>query len=86
MVPSGFKRFRHLSFINQFSKTFSEKVLKYNMINIKNKAEFKNLDNSEVLSRDFSGLRTPAASVTSSTSSTSMASLASKALFHQITS
>ena len=46
------------------------------------KAEFKNLDDSEVLSSDFSGLRTSAASLTSLASATSMASTASKALFH----
>ena len=72
----------------------TEKVLKFNMIfydyikkikNLKhqNKAEFKNLDDSEVLSNDFSGLRTSAASLTSPASATSMASTASKALFHQ---
>ena len=51
-----------------------------------NKAEFKNLDDSEVLSNDFSGLRLSAASLTSPASATSMASTASKALFHQRTS
>jgi hypothetical protein len=51
-----------------------------------NKVEFKNLDDSEVFSSDFSGLRTSAASLTSSASATSIASTASKALFHQRTS
>ena len=50
------------------------------------KAESKNVDDSEVLSNDFSGLRTSAASLTSLASATSMASTASKALFHQRTS
>ena len=45
-----------------------------------NKAEFKNLDDSEVLSIDFSGVRTSAASLIS------LASTASKTLFHQKTS
>jgi hypothetical protein len=40
------------------------------------KAEIKNIVDSEVLSSDFSGLRTSAASLTS------LASTASKALFH----
>ena len=49
----------------------------------KNKAEFKCLDDSEVLSSDFSGLRTSAASMTSTASTTSMASMTSTASFHQ---
>ena len=51
--------------------------------NIKNKVVFKNLDDSGVLSSDFPGPRTSAASLTSSASATSLASTASKALFHQ---
>ena len=54
----------------------TEKVLKFDMIfhdstpknffsKHKNKAEFKWLDDSEVLSSDFSGLKTSAASMTS---------------------
>ena len=73
------------------------KVLKFNMIfhdstktkivsKYQNKAEFKTLDDSEVLSSDFSGLTTSTASLTSSVSVTSLASPTSKALFHQITS
>ena len=53
-----------------------------NSLKHQNKAEFKNLDDSEVLSSDFSGLKTSAASLTSSASATSTASTASKALFH----
>ena len=75
----------------------TEKVLNFNMIfhdstkkivfqNIKNKVVFKNLDDSGVLSSDFPGPRTSAASLTSSASATSLASTASKALFHQKTS
>ena len=74
----------------------SEEVQKFNMIfhdstqnnffsNIKNKAAFKCLDDSKVLSGDFSGLKTSAASMTSAASTASMASVASTALFHQRT-
>ena len=48
-----------------------------------NKAEFENLVNSEVLRSDFSGLRTSAASVTSTASTASVASMTSTASFHQ---
>ena len=71
-----------------------EKVLKFNMIfhdsskiilfsKHQNKAEFKHLDASEVPSCDFPGLRTSAASMTSTASTTSMASMTSTASFHQ---
>ena len=72
-----------------------EKVLKSNLIfhestkdffskkKHRNKAEFYNLDDSEVLNSDFPGLRTSAASMTSITSVASMTSTAS---FHQRTS
>jgi hypothetical protein len=49
----------------------------------RNKAELKNLVSSEVLSSDFSGLRTSAAPVTSTDSTTSLASMTSTASFHQ---
>ena len=72
----------------------TEKVLKLNMIfhdstqknffsKRKNKAEFKCLDDSEVLSFDFPGLKTSAASMTSVASTASMASMTSTASFHQ---
>ena len=48
-----------------------------------NKAEFKNLDDSKVLSRNFPDLRTSAASMTSTASTTSMASMTFTASFHQ---
>jgi hypothetical protein len=48
-----------------------------------NKAEFKNLDDSEVLSSDFPALRTYAASMTSTASTASMASVSFTASFHQ---
>ena len=64
------------------------KALKFNLIfhdsskiifvsKHQNKAEFENLVNSEVLSSNFSGLRTSAASVTSTASTTSVASMTS---------
>ena len=73
----------------------TEKVLKFIMTffmilpNIffskhQNKAEFKDLDHSEVLSSDFPVLRTSAASMTSTSSITSIASMTSTASFHQI--
>ena len=72
----------------------TEKVLKFNMIfhdytqklffsKHKNKAEFKCLDDFEVLSSDFPGLKTSAASMTSVASTASMASMTSTASFHQ---
>jgi hypothetical protein len=48
-----------------------------------NKAEFKNLNDSEVLSCDFPGLKTSTASITSTPSTTSIASMTSTASFHQ---
>jgi hypothetical protein len=49
----------------------------------KNKAEFKCLNDSEVLRSDFSGLKPSAASMTSLTSTASLASMTSTASFHQ---
>ena len=49
----------------------------------KNKAEFKCLDDSEVLGSDFSELKTSAASMTSVASTASMASMTSTTSFHQ---
>ena len=48
-----------------------------------NKAEFKNLNDSEVPSCDFPGLIISVASMTSTASTTSMASMTSTASFHQ---
>jgi hypothetical protein len=47
-----------------------------------NKAEFKCLDDSEVLSSDFPGLKTSAASITAMASTASVASMTSTASFH----
>ena len=49
------------------------------------RAEFKNLDDSEVLNSDFPGLKTSAASMTSTASTTSVASMTSTASIHQKT-
>jgi hypothetical protein len=49
----------------------------------KNRAEFKCLDDSEVLSSEFSGLKISAASMTSVASTASMTSMTSTASFHQ---
>ena len=67
-----------------------EKVLKLKMIfhdstpknffsNHKNKVKFRCLDDSEVLSCDYPGLKTSAASMTSVASTASMASMTSTA-------
>jgi hypothetical protein len=48
-----------------------------------NKVEFKNLDDSEVLSSDFPDLRISAASVISTASTTSVASMTFTVSFHQ---
>jgi hypothetical protein len=72
----------------------TEKVLEFNIIfhdstpqlffsKHKNKAEFKCLDDSEVLSSDFPDPKTSAASMTSVASTASMASMTSTASFHQ---
>jgi len=72
----------------------TEKVLKFKMVfcdsNLNSifskhqiKAEIQNLDGSKIFINDFLGVRTSAASRTSSTSAASMASTTSKALFYQ---
>ena len=72
----------------------TEKVLKFNMIfhdstqkkifsKHRNKAEFKYLNDSEVLSIDFPGLKTFSASMPSVASEASMASMTSTASIHQ---
>ena len=76
----------------QHSQT--ERLLKFNMIfhdstpqnfllKHKDKTEFKCLDDSEVLSSDFPGLKTSAASMTSMASTASMTSMTSTASSHQ---
>ena len=67
----------------KFNMTFHDSTQKKPFSKHQNKAEFKNLNDSEVPSSDFTGLRTSAASMTSTASSTSMASMTSTASFHQ---
>ena len=73
---------------------FYKSLLKFNMIfhdstpknffsKHKNKVKFKCLDDSEVLSSDFPGLKISAASMTSMASTASVASMTSTASFHQ---
>ena len=66
-----------------FNMIFHDSTKEKSFSKHQNKVEFKNLDDSEVLSSDFPGPRTSAASLTSSASAASLASTASKALFHK---
>ena len=65
----------NLVFHDSTEKCFSSKP--------QSKAEFKNLDDSEVLISDFLGLRISAASMTSTASTTSVVSMTSTASFYQ---
>jgi hypothetical protein len=69
--------------VPKFNLKFHDSNKKYFFSKHQNKSEFRNLDDSEVISSDFSGLRTFAASMTSTASTTSVASMTSKASFHQ---
>ena len=82
------------SSIGRPQKPLTEKVLKFNEIfcdstqnfffsKHTNEAKYNDMDDSEVLSSDFPGLRTSAASMTSTASTTSMASMTSTDSFHQ---
>ena len=51
----------------KFNIIFHDSTKKLSFSKHQCKAEFKNLDNSEVLSRGFPGLKTSAASMTSTT-------------------
>ena len=62
---------------------FLDSTKKHFFPKYQNKAEFKNLDDYEVLNRYFPGLRTSAVSMTSTASTTSMASMTFTASFHQ---
>jgi hypothetical protein len=62
---------------------FHDSTKKYLISKHQNKAEFRNLDDSAVISSDFPGLRTFAASMASTASTTSVASMTSTASFHQ---
>ena len=72
----------------------TEKVLKFNLMfhdynkkylfsKHQNKAEFRNLNDSAFISRDFPGLTSFEASMTSTVLTTSVASMTSTASFHQ---
>ena len=67
----------------KFNIIFHDSIPKNFFSKHKYKAEFKCLDNSEVLSSDFPGLDSFVASITSLASTASMASMTSKASFHQ---
>ena len=67
----------------KFSLIFHNSIPKIIFFKHQNKIEFKNMDDSEVPSCDFPGLRTSAASMTSTASTTSMASMTSTASSHQ---
>ena len=69
----------------KFNMTFHNSTKKYIFSKHQNKAESKFLDDSEVLSSDFSDLRTSADSVTSTVSMASVASMTFTASFHQKT-
>ena len=69
--------------MQKFNMIFHDSTLKNVFSKHKTKAEFKCLDDSEVLSSDFPGLTTSAASMTSVASTASLASMTSTASFHQ---
>ena len=62
---------------------FHDSTQKFFFSKHQNKAKFNTLDDSEVLSSDFPGLKTSAASMISVASTASMASMTSTASFHQ---
>ena len=65
--------------MQKFNMIFHDSTIKNVFSKHKTKAEFKCLDDSEVLSSDFPGLSTSAASMTSVTSTASMALMTSTA-------
>ena len=67
----------------KFNQVFHDSTKKLCFSKHQNKAEFKSLDDSRVLSDDFPGLRVSAASMTSTASTTSMASITFTTSFHQ---
>ena len=70
--------------VQKFNLIFHDSIPKNIFLKHQNKAEFNKLDDSEIPSCDFPGLRTSAASMNSTASTTSMASMTSIASFHQI--
>jgi hypothetical protein len=69
--------------VAKFNLIFHDSNKKYLLLKHQNKAEFRNLVDSAVISSNFSGLRTFVASMTSTASTTSVASMTSTASFHQ---
>ena len=69
--------------MQKFNMIFHDSTIKNVFSKHKTKAEFKCLDDSEVLSSDFPGLTTSAASMTSVASTASTASMTSTTSFHQ---
>ena len=69
--------------VSKFTLIFHDSKKNYLVLKHQNKAEFRNLVDSAVISSNFSGLRTFAASMTSTASTTSVASMTSTASFHQ---
>ena len=67
----------------KFNIIFHDSTPKYFFSKNKIKAEFKCLDDSEVISSDFTGLNSSTASMTPEASTASMASMTSTASFHQ---
>jgi hypothetical protein len=69
--------------VTKFNLIFHDSNKKYLFSKHQNKDEFRSLDDSAVISSDFPGLRTFAASMTSTASTTSVASMTLTASFHQ---
>ena len=67
----------------EFNGIFHDSTQNFFFSKHPNKAEFNDMDDSKVLRSDLSGLRTSAASMTSTASTTLMASMTSRASFHK---
>ena len=72
-----------IEMVLKFKMIFLDSTQKYFVSKHKYKAKSKCLEDSEVLSCDFPGLKTSSASMTSVASTASMASMTSTASFHQ---
>ena len=69
--------------VPKFNLIFHDSNKKYLLSKHQNKVEFRDLDDSAVVSSDFTDLRSFAASKTSTASTTSVPSMTSTASFHQ---
>ena len=67
----------------EFNIIFHDSTKKLSVSKHPCKAEFKNLDDAEVLNSDFPGLKTSASSMALTASTTSVASMTSTVSFHQ---